>query len=247
MNNKIEYIIFDADNLIDKLINYKFVDNIQILDGTRQFILDFYEELEKYRKNKNDNKIVISVSTIRDSRFLYAYERLLCILNDNENIVFGNGYCSYEGVRRLMKNNYIDSDYIVNNPVENNYTLSNYYDDLRYLGLDNIIIIGDDSYDDYNKEFKCIENACHLRYSYHLNHPTIRHIVLDNVCFYNDNRLYLNRKNVIDGIKQLSNNCSSNDKYNLIGSTKCCLSGYQNIKFFENDKQIMKVKKLNNN
>ena len=30
---KIEYVIFDADNLIDKLIGYKCCDNVELLKG----------------------------------------------------------------------------------------------------------------------------------------------------------------------------------------------------------------------
>ena len=60
----IEYIIFDADNLIDKLIKYQCSDFIEILPGTQKFILDFYDALENYRKEKEADdfasKIVLS-------------------------------------------------------------------------------------------------------------------------------------------------------------------------------------------
>lgn len=81
--------------------------------------------------------------------------------------------------------------------------------------------------------------------AYHLNRPNISHILLDNPCFYRDNRIYSNRKNVIDGINKLSsNNDLDFDKLNKVGEARTWLTGYLNIRFFEDDKQITKVKKM---
>ena len=249
MSKKIEYIIFDADNLIDKLIKYQCSDFIEVLPGTQKFILDFYDALENYRKEKEADEVVVSVSTIRDYRFLYAYERLLHILNDNEKIVFGNGYCNYNGTRILTSYNSFEysSDYKVDNAYKVNYTLSDYYDDLRYLGLDNVVIIGTDSYSSFYKAFKNTENKYHLGQSYHLNHPKISHILLDDSCHSKDNEVYNNRIKAIDGINALVNNCNNDyDKCNIVGTSRDFLSHHlgHKIHFFEDDKQILKVKKL---
>ena len=157
---KIEYVIFDADNLIDKLIGYKCCDNVELLKGTKEFILDFYNALENYRITKQADEIVVSVSTVKNEIFLHAYERLLCLLNSNEKIVFGNGYCNYKGKRALVNHNSLNdySDYIIDSVKNGNYKISAYYNDLRYLGLDNVIIIGDYTYGEFNREFKNIEN-----------------------------------------------------------------------------------------
>ena len=243
----IEYVIFDADNLIDKLIGYKCFDNVELLKGTKEFILDFYDALEKYRITKQADEIVLSVSTIKNEIFLHAYERLLYLLNSNEKIVFGNGYCNYKGKRTLVNHNSLNdySDYIIDGVKIENYKISAYYNDLRYLGLDNVIIIGDYTYDEFNREFKNIENEYHLRWAYHLNRPNISYILLDNPCFYAENRVYSNRKNVIDGINELrSNNNLDFDKLNVVGESRTWLTGYLNIRFFEDDKQITKVKKI---
>ena len=242
---KIEYVIFDADNLIDKLIGYKCADNVEILKGTKEFILTFYDALEKYRKEKNADEIVVSISTIRDDKILHAYERLLDLLNDKENILFGNGYCNYKGTRALMPYNSLNdySYYVINSGKNENYKISTYYNDLRYLGLSNVIIIGDYTYDEFNKVFKSIENEYHLRWAHHLNNPTKSHILLDNDCFYKDSRVYSNRKNVIDGINMLSSNLDF-DEFNVVGEWRTWLTGYQNIRFFEDGKRISKVKKL---
>lgn len=249
MSKKIEYIIFDADNLIDKLIKHGDADFIEVLTGTKNFILDFYDALENYRKGNEADEVVVSVSTIRDYRFLYAYERLLHILNDNAKIVFGNGYCSYNGTRILSSYNSFEyySDYKIDDPYEKNYTLSDYYDDLRYQGLDNVIIIGTDSYSDFYKVFKDTENKYHLRWSYHLNHPNISHILLDDSCYSKDNEVYNNRIKAIDGINVLVNNCNNDyDKCNKVGKSRDFLSHHMGhrIYFFEDNEQIVKVKKL---
>ena len=244
---KIEYVIFDADNLIDKLIGYKCADNVELLKGTKEFILDFYNALENYRITKQADEIVLSVSTIKNEIFLHAYERLLYLLNSNEKIVFGNGYCNYKGKKTLTNHNSLNdySDYVVDSTRNDSYKISAYYNDLRYLGLDNVIIIGDDSYREFYKLFKRVENEYHLRWAYHLNRPNISHILLDNSYFYRDNRVYSNRKNVIDGINELSaNNDLDFDKLNKVGEARTWLTGYLNIRFFEDDKQITKVKKI---
>ena len=217
---KIEYVIFDADNLIDKLIGYKCCDNVELLKGTKEFILDFYNALENYRITKQADEIVLSVSTVKNEIFLHAYERLLYLLNSNEKIVFGNGYCNYKGKRALVNHNSLNdySDYIIDSVKNGNYKISAYYNDLRYLGLDNVIIIGDYTYDEFNREFKNIENEYHLRWA--------------------------NRKNVIDGINELSSNNNLDfDKLNVVGESRTWLTGYLNIRFFEDDKQITKIKK----
>ena len=65
------------------------------------------------------------------------------------------------------------------------------------------------------------------------------------ILFKNVNKeLYSNRKNVIDGINELSsNNDLDFDKLNVVGESRTWLTGYLNIRFFEDDKQITKVKK----
>ena len=94
-----ELFMFDADQLIDKIIPTS--DNescdYEFTTGTSRFILDFYEKLEEYRLVRGIDDIVVSFMTKRGRCFLRVYGQLLDYLNNNPNIKLGSGFYTDPG------------------------------------------------------------------------------------------------------------------------------------------------------
>lgn len=112
---KIDLFIFDADQLIDKIIPIKSDTcySYEVLTGTKDFIKSFYNKLEEYRLVRGIDDIVVFVTTSKGREFLDVYHHLLYNLNEKINIKFGNGIYGFTPLQTLSFNFVEENEYTV--------------------------------------------------------------------------------------------------------------------------------------